>query len=98
MELVGDEEAATVADKLQEATERYGNLVDESEALGNLLKQAKGALRHLVLSYEELMRWMDDMNKRLNKYKVVSVHKDKLLEQMDRLVVCHCLSHLDTCL
>jgi ABC-type transporter Mla subunit MlaD len=86
MELVGDEEAATVADKLQEATERYGILVEESEALGNLLKQAKGALRHLVLSYEELIRWMDDMNKRLNKYKVVSVHKDKLLEQMDRLV------------
>ena len=87
MELVGDEEAATVADKLQDATERYANLVDESEALGNLLKQAKGALRHLVLSYEELSRWMDDMNKRLGKHKVISVHKDKLLQQMDQLVV-----------
>lgn len=87
MELVGDEEAAAVADKLQEVTDKYGNLVDESEALGNLLKQAKGALRHLVLSYEELIRWMDDMDKRLNRHKVVSVYKDKLLDQLDKLAV-----------
>ena len=87
MELVGDEEAAGVADKLQELTDRYGNLVEESEALRQLLRQSKAGLRHLVLSYEELVKWMDDMDRRLNKYKVVSVHKDKLLEQMERLAV-----------
>ncbi|ODN01709.1 Dystonin [Orchesella cincta] len=85
MELVGDEEAAVVADKLQEVTDRYGRLVEESEALGLLLKQSKAGLRHLVLSYEELVAWMDSVDKRLARFKVLSVHKEKLLEQMDQL-------------
>jgi dystonin len=62
-----------------------GRLIEESEALGNLLRQAKAGLRNLVLSYEELVAWMDSIEKRLNKHKVVAVHKDKLLEQMDQL-------------
>lgn len=85
MELTGDEEANIVADKLQEVTDRYGHLVEESEALGQLLKQSKQGLRHLVLSYEELVAWMDSVDKRLGKFKVLSVHKEKLLEQMDQL-------------
>jgi len=85
MDLVGDEEAAGVADKLQEVTDKYGKLVEESEALGNLLRQSKAGLRNLVLSYEELVAWMETVEKRLNKYKVVSVHKEKLLEQMEQL-------------
>lgn len=86
MELVGDEEATNVADQLQDITDKYGHLVEESDALGLRLKESKDGLRHLVLSYEELVRWMDDLEKRLNKYRILSVHKEKLLEQMDHLV------------
>lgn len=85
MDLVGDEDASGVADKLQDLTDRYSRLIEESEKLGNLLRQAKAGLRNLVLSYEELVAWMDSVEKRLNKYKVVAVHKDKLIEQMQHL-------------
>ncbi|XP_035712122.1 microtubule-actin cross-linking factor 1 isoform X8 [Folsomia candida] len=85
MNLVGDEDAAGVADSLQDLTDRYGRLIEESEGLGNLLRQAKAGLRNLVLSYEELVAWMDTVEKRLAKYKVVAVHKDKLIEQMQQL-------------
>jgi hypothetical protein len=70
MDLVGDEDAAGVADKLQDLTDRYGRLIEESERLGNLLRHSKAALRNLVLSYEELVAWMDSVEKRYKKRNV----------------------------
>lgn len=89
MSLVGDDEASTLADKLQDVTDRYGNLVEASENIGQLLTASRQGLRHLVLTYQDLAAWMDSMEKRLSKYKVLAVHTDRLLEQMDDLAVSH---------
>ncbi|XP_047739188.1 dystonin [Hyalella azteca] len=85
MNLIGDDEGNALADKLQATTDRYGQLVEDSEALGRLLQESKVGLRHLVLTYEDLLSWMEEMEARLSKYRVVSVFVDKLLEQMDEL-------------
>ncbi|XP_050294621.1 microtubule-actin cross-linking factor 1 isoform X22 [Anthonomus grandis grandis] len=86
MNLVGDDEAATLADKLTEVTDRYGNLVDASENIRQLLEASRKGLRTLVLTYQDLAGWMDAMEQRLARYKVLAVHTDRLLEQMDDLV------------
>lgn len=85
MSLVGEDEAAALADKLQDAADRYASLVDRSEALGNLLRQSRERLRHVVITYQDLQAWMEDMEKRLSKYRVLAVHTEKLLQQMDDL-------------
>ena len=86
MSLVGEEEAGVLADRLQEITDRYGALVENSEALGRLLSDAKKGLRDLVLSYEDLLGWMEEMETRLSKYRILSVHVEKLQEQMEELM------------
>ncbi|XP_031356417.1 dystonin isoform X4 [Photinus pyralis] len=85
MALVGDDEASGLADKLQEVTDRYGNLVEASEHVGQLLTSSRQGLRHLVLTYQDLAGWMDDMEQQLSRYKILAVHTDRLLEQMDDL-------------
>lgn len=85
MELVGEDEASALADKLQNVTDRYGNLVDASENLGHLLTSSRQGLRHLVLTYQDLVAWMEGMETRLSRYKILAVHTEKLLEQMDDL-------------
>ncbi|XP_076672194.1 dystonin-like protein short stop isoform X34 [Andrena cerasifolii] len=85
MSLVGEDEAALLADKLQDAADRYAALVERSEALGGLLQRSRQGLRHLVLSYQELQAWMEGMEIRLSKYRVLAVHTEKLLQQMEDL-------------
>ncbi|XP_076765749.1 dystonin-like protein short stop isoform X11 [Xylocopa sonorina] len=85
MGLVGEDEAALLADKFQDAADRYANLVERSEALGSLLQRSRQGLRHLVLSYQELQAWMEGMEIRLSKYRVLAVHTEKLLQQMEDL-------------
>ncbi|CAK9830262.1 DST [Anthophora retusa] len=85
MALVGEDEAALLADKLQDAADRYATLVERSEALGSLLQRSRQGLRHLVLSYQELQAWMEGMEIRLSKYRVLAVHTEKLLQQMEDL-------------
>ncbi|XP_034249390.1 dystonin isoform X6 [Thrips palmi] len=85
MELVGEDEAAGLADKLTETTDRYATLVEASEAVGALLQQSRQGLRHLVLTYQDLQAWMEKMEKELNRHRVLAVHTDKLLQQMDDL-------------
>lgn len=85
MSLVGEDEAAALADKLQDAADRYAALVERSESLGNLLQRSRQGLRHLVLSYQELQAWMEGMEIRLSKYRVLAVHTEKLLQQMEDL-------------
>ncbi|XP_072153552.1 microtubule-actin cross-linking factor 1 isoform X30 [Bemisia tabaci] len=85
MALVGEDEAATVADKLQDTADRYANLVLASDNVGQLLQASRAGLRHLVLTYQDLQAWMEGMENRLNKYRVLPVHPDKLIEQMEDL-------------
>ncbi|XP_023287984.1 dystonin isoform X25 [Orussus abietinus] len=85
MSLVGEDEAATLADKLQDAADRYATLVERSEALGSLLQRSRQSLRHLVLTYQDLQAWMDGMELRLSKYRILAVHTEKLLQQMEDL-------------
>ncbi|CAG2058638.1 unnamed protein product, partial [Timema podura] len=85
MSLVGEDEALLLADKLQETTDRYTSLVAGSEDVGQLLEASRAGLRHLVLTYQDLQAWMEGAERRLGKYRVLAVHTDKLLEQMDDL-------------
>ncbi|XP_074102796.1 dystonin-like protein short stop isoform X15 [Cotesia typhae] len=85
MSLVGEDEATILADKLQDVADRYASLVERSEALGSLLQRSRQGLRHLVLTYQDLQAWMESMEKRLSKYRVLAVHTEKLLQQMEDL-------------
>ncbi|XP_052740601.1 microtubule-actin cross-linking factor 1 isoform X26 [Bicyclus anynana] len=85
MSLVGDDEATTLADRLQAATDRYQALVDHSLNIGELLDNSRKGLRHLVLTYQDLSAWMDSMEQYLAKRKILPVHMEKLLRQMDEL-------------
>jgi DNA repair exonuclease SbcCD ATPase subunit len=85
MSLVTEEEANVLADRLAELTDRYGALVENSETLGRLLGDAKNGLRHLVLSYEDLLSRMESMETKLKDYSL-SVHVEKLQEQMEELM------------
>jgi hypothetical protein len=87
MALVGEDEASGLAFKLQDMTDRYAALVGASENVGQLLQQSRAGLRHLVLTYQDLQAWMEGMENRLAKYRVLAVHTDKLLEQMEDLAV-----------
>ncbi|XP_065222544.1 dystonin isoform X13 [Planococcus citri] len=85
MALVGEDEASGVADKLQDTADRYTALVDASENVGQLLQASRAGLRHLVLTYQDLQAWMESMDNRLNRYKVMPVHSEKLLRHMEDL-------------
>ncbi|XP_050545575.1 microtubule-actin cross-linking factor 1 isoform X5 [Daktulosphaira vitifoliae] len=83
MALVGEDEASGVADRIQETADRYATLVNTSEKLGQLLQHSRSGLRHLVLTYQDLQAWMEGMENRLNRYKVLPVHTDQLAQQME---------------
>lgn len=87
MALVGEEEATGVADKLQDTADRYTALVDASDNVGQLLQASRAGLRHLVLTYQDLQAWMESMDNRLNRYKIMPVHTEKLLRHMEDLAV-----------
>ena len=88
MQVVGDEDAQGVADKIEELTNRYGALVSNSDAIAQLLQESMAGLRNLVLAYEELLSWMEATDKKLAKFKVLSVFQEKLLGQMEELHSC----------
>merc|ERR1719188_1512758 len=85
MQVVGDSDAQGLADKIEELTNRYGALVGSSDRIHQLLKDCMAGLRALVLSYEDLLSWMERMEQKLGKYKILSVHPEKLIEQMEEL-------------
>ena len=93
MGLVGEEEAGGLADRLQDTADRYAALVDASDLVGQLLQQSCAGLRHLVLTYQDLQAWMEGMERRLGTYRLLAVHTEKLLEQMDDLAVSSILFH-----
>lgn len=71
---------------------RYGALVEASENLGQLLQASKAGLRHLVLTYQDLQAWMENMEARLNRYRILPVHTEKLIAQMEDLAVSQMLN------
>uniref|UniRef100_A0A182WG21 Uncharacterized protein n=1 Tax=Anopheles minimus TaxID=112268 RepID=A0A182WG21_9DIPT len=87
MELVGDDEAVTLSEKVKNTTDRYTDLVVASENIGHILNESRQGLRHLVLTYQDLVSWMEKTENKLQRFKIIPVHTEKLLEQMDALVV-----------
>lgn len=87
MQVVGEDDAQGLADKIEELTNRYGALVNSSDNISQLLKDSMAGLRNLVLAYEDLLSWMERMEQRLGKYKILSVFTEKLMEQMEELHV-----------
>ncbi|XP_032293276.1 microtubule-actin cross-linking factor 1 isoform X47 [Drosophila virilis] len=86
MHLVSDEEAVNLGEKVRGVTERYTGLVDASDNIGALLAESRQGLRHLVLSYQDLVAWMESMENELKRFKSLPVYAEKLLEQMDHLL------------
>uniref|UniRef100_A0A182NPJ5 Uncharacterized protein n=1 Tax=Anopheles dirus TaxID=7168 RepID=A0A182NPJ5_9DIPT len=87
MELVGDDEAVTLSEKVKNTTDRYTDLVVASENIGHVLNESRQGLRHLVLTYQDLVSWMEKTENKLQRFKIIPVHTEKLLEQMNALVV-----------
>ncbi|CAG9131638.1 unnamed protein product [Plutella xylostella] len=85
MALVGDDEAAALADKLQAAADRYQALVEHSEAVGLLLDSSRKGLRHLVLTYQQLSAWMDAMQAYLARGRLLPCHMEQLLQYIHQL-------------
>merc|ERR550532_3261254 len=85
MQVVGDEDAQALADKIEELTNRYANLVTNSDHIAQLLQDSMAGLRNLVMAYEELLGWMEECEARLATYKVLSVFTEKLMEQTEQL-------------
>ncbi|XP_074600372.1 dystonin-like protein short stop isoform X2 [Brevipalpus obovatus] len=85
MSMVGDDEAQMVVDKLKEITDRYAKLVEDSENLAHLLADYNESLVSFVLNFEELRDWIEEMNSRLDRFRLLSVYPDKLREQLDEL-------------
>merc|ERR1719278_2300529 len=85
MQVVGEEDAQGLADKIEELTNRYGALVNNSDNIHQLLQDCMNGLRALVFAYEDLLTWMEGMDKKLEKYRVLSVFQEKLLEQMEEI-------------
>jgi len=65
MSLVGDDEAQVVVDRLQEVTDRYAKLVEDSANLGHILDESHEELGSFVLSFEDLLAWIEEMESRL---------------------------------
>merc|ERR1719225_1882171 len=85
MQVVGDEDAQMLTDKIEELTNRYANLVTNSDHIAQLLQDSMAGLRNLVMAYEELLGWMEECEQRLLSYKVLSVFTEKLQEQAEQL-------------
>lgn len=85
MGIVGEDEANLLTDKLQSATDRYTSMVKRSESLTELLRKLKKELRHLVLTYQDLQAWMGEAEMKLSEYSVISIHTDRLLQQIESI-------------
>ena len=85
MQVVGDEDAQALADKIEELTNRYAALVTSSDNIAQLLQDSMAGLRNLVMAYEDLLGWMEECEARLASYKVLSVFTEKLMEQTEQL-------------
>ncbi|XP_067629140.1 microtubule-actin cross-linking factor 1 isoform X10 [Eurosta solidaginis] len=86
MQLVGEDEAIQLGEKVHNITDRFTGLVGVSENIGSLLAKSRQGLRHLVITYQELVGWMERMEKELAHFKPIPVYAEKLMEQMDHLV------------
>lgn len=86
MSLVGDDEAQTVVEKLQEITNQYARVVEESETIGQLLADAHEGVGAFSMNFEDILVWIEEMDSRLSRFKILSVFIDKLQEQLDELM------------
>ncbi|XP_067144018.1 microtubule-actin cross-linking factor 1 isoform X2 [Centruroides vittatus] len=86
MSLVGDDEAQTVVERLQEITDHYAKIVEQSEHIGQLLSEAHEGIGSFLINFEDLMAWIDEMVSRLSRYQILSVYVEKLQEQLDELI------------
>merc|ERR1712106_1266995 len=85
MQVVGEEDAQNLNDKIEQLINRYEALVTSSDNIAQLLQDSMANLNALVMSYEELLAWMEECEGRLTGYKVLSVFSEKLMEQTEQL-------------
>lgn len=91
--MVGDDEGRALVENVEELTNRYATVVQDSEALGRLLQEGLEGLGAFTLNFEDLLAWIQEMESRLSRYKVLSVHVDKLQEQLDEITVSSIIFH-----
>ncbi|XP_015788889.1 dystonin isoform X3 [Tetranychus urticae] len=85
MSLIGDDEAQMVVDRLRGVTDRYAKLVEDSENFLHLLSDYHESLGSFVLSFEDILAWIEEIDSRLDRFRALSVYLDKLREQLDEL-------------
>ncbi|KAI2799657.1 hypothetical protein BLOT_011563 [Blomia tropicalis] len=86
MSLVSDDEAQIVVDKYKELTDRYAKLVEDSANFGDALNESNEILKNFILNFDDLFRWLDQMDARINKHRIASITVEKIKEQLEDLV------------
>jgi dystonin len=79
------EEAEIANEKIDNISDRYKMLRDDSERLGLLLNTTKQAMKQFSLAYQDLFSWCDKQERILAQYKNISVHVDVIAEQVTKL-------------
>ena len=79
------EEAEIANEKIDNISDRYKMLRDDSERLGMLLNKTKQEMRQFTLAYQDIFAWCEKQERILAQYKNISVHVDVITEQIDKL-------------
>lgn len=85
MSLLTDDEAQIVVDKFKDATDRYAKLVEDSLNFGDMLNNSADILNNFILNFEDLFKWIDKMDARVNKHRLAAVTVDKIKDQLEDL-------------
>ncbi|KPM10180.1 Microtubule-actin cross-linking factor 1-like protein [Sarcoptes scabiei] len=84
MELIRDEqEGRLIANKLSQVIEKYSKLVEDSDDLRKRLNNAADQIGKFMNDFDKISKWIDEIESRMQKHKVLSVNYDKLREQHD---------------
>lgn len=78
-----DDEGKVITDKLAEVVEKYSKLVEDSNDLGKTLDESSRQINAFMADFDKLTKWLNDVEYKIQKYKVLSVNYDKLKEQFD---------------
>ena len=78
-------DAQGFTEKIEELTNRYDTLVFDSNVITQFLHYCMGGHRNFALVYEELLLWIETIDKKLVKSKSFYVFQEKLLGQMEEL-------------
>ncbi|KAH7645757.1 microtubule-actin cross-linking factor 1-like protein [Dermatophagoides farinae] len=84
-----DDEGKLIADKLSEVIEKYAKLVEDSDELQKTLHDASKQIVTFLANFDKHSKWINEMESKLQKHKILNVHLDKLRDQLDDVENIH---------